>query len=64
MSNYPHSFVFIAKASRETVSELQLQTAKKNTHVLFPMTLLMFICTVSCFRLMANTTRVSHGAPC
>lgn len=28
------------------------------------MTLLMFICTVSCFRLMANTTSVSHGAPC
>lgn len=28
------------------------------------MTLLMFICTVSCFKLMANTTKVSHGAPC
>lgn len=28
------------------------------------MTLLMFIWTVSCFKLMANTTRVSHGAPC
>lgn len=35
-----------------------------STYVLFPMTLLMFIWTVSCFRLMANTTRVSHGAPC
>lgn len=35
-----------------------------STHVLFPMTLLMFIWTVSCFKLMANTTRVSHGAPC
>lgn len=28
------------------------------------MTLLMFIWTVSCFRLMANTTSVSHGDPC
>lgn len=33
-------------------------------YVLFPMTLLMFIWTVSCFKLMANTTSVSHGAPC
>lgn len=35
-----------------------------STHVLLPMTLLMFIWTVSCFRLMANTTKVSHGDPC
>jgi len=28
------------------------------------MTLLMFIWTVSCFRLMANTTSVSQGDPC
>lgn len=33
-------------------------------YVLFPMTLLMFIWTVSCFKLMANTTSVSHGDPC
>lgn len=37
---------------------------KTVTYVLFPITLLMFIWTVSCFKLMANTTNVSHGAPC
>lgn len=34
------------------------------TYVLLPITLLMFIWTLSCLRLMANTTSVSHGEPC
>lgn len=34
------------------------------SYVLLPMTLLMFIWTLSCLRLMANTTSVSHGEPC
>lgn len=33
-------------------------------HVVFPMTLLIFIWTFSCFKLIANTTSVSHGVPC
>lgn len=49
---FPHNVV--------TVKGREIMT----THVLFPMTLLMFIWTVSCFKLMANTTSVSHGAPC
>ena len=32
--------------------------------MLFPITLLMFIWTLSCLRLIANTTSVSHGVPC
>ena len=32
-------------------------------YVLFPITLLMFIWTLSCLRLMANTTSVSQGVP-
>lgn len=46
--------VYLHPFSQETVT----------TYVLFPMTLLIFIWTVSCFKLMANTTNVSHGAPC
>lgn len=46
------------------VYTLQHEAQTGTTHVLFPMTLLMFICTMSCFKLMANTTSVSHGAPC
>lgn len=42
----------------------RLGSKKKKAYVLFPMTLLMFIWTVSSFRLMANTTSVSQGDPC
>lgn len=36
----------------------------EKSYLLLPMTLLIFIWTLSCFRLMANTTSVSHGVPC
>lgn len=34
------------------------------THVVLPITLLIFIWTFNCFRFIANTTSVSHGVPC
>lgn len=32
--------------------------------MVFPITLLIFICTFNCFKLIANTTNVSHGVTC